>query len=181
MDELPEFECPRCQSTDYSTWQFPHPLILHWVLNPGLVVNELILGQRIPYTTFYCQRCGSNTTSLRFYQCPGCGGFHQELIWTGSNGFGHWLGLICPDCGDEIPCLTNFATWFVLARLSPFNWVLRRMFARRYSAWERQRAWRHRARLEREDHGTEPLVAVLQRLRGHDDMKDPEQDEPDDC
>ena len=140
------FECPVCQSTEFSTWAFPHPLIVHWVLNPGLVVNELILGQRIPKITYFCKVCGSDTTYVRYYHCPDCGRFHEEAIWTGSNGFGHWLGVICPDCGGEIPCVLNVASWVILARLSPINWIMRMSFGRRYVIWEQARA--HRARDE---------------------------------
>jgi hypothetical protein len=141
------FECPRCHSQEFGTWAFPHPLILHWVLNPGLIVNELILGQRIPKITYYCKQCGSDTTYVRYYQCPSCDHFHEEAIWTGANGFGHWLGMICPDCGTEIPCLLNIASWIVLARLSPINWTLRRLVGNRYLQWEQRRAQRSRAEL----------------------------------
>lgn len=147
FDSLPAFECPRCQSTETLIWRFPHPLILHWVLNPGLVVNELLLGQRIPRITYACRQCGNSTTLLRYYQCPECGQFHPEAVWSGKNGFGHWLGLICPDCGGEIPCVINVTSWILLARLSPVNWVLRRLFAVRYAAWEQHRAWREREAL----------------------------------
>lgn len=142
---LPEFEdigfvCPTCQSAVYGTWAFPHPLIVHWVLNPGLAVNEVLLGQRIPKITYYCKACGSETTYIRYYRCPECDRFHEEAIWTGSNGFGHWLGVICPDCGGEIPCVLNVTSWVILARLSPINWLLRALFGRRYLEWEQQRA-----------------------------------------
>ena len=32
----------------YKVWKLPHPMLIHWVLNPGLAFNELILGQRVP-------------------------------------------------------------------------------------------------------------------------------------
>lgn len=144
FDEL-VFECPDCHSNEFSTWAFPHPLIVHWVLNPGLMVNELVLGQRIPKITYFCARCGSETTYIRYFHCPGCNQFHEEAIWTGANGFGHWLGVICPDCGSEIPCLVNIASWIVLARLSPINWVVRKLVGQRYRAWEQQRAQASRA------------------------------------
>lgn len=134
------FECPICRSTKYATWAFPHPLIVHWVLNPGLVVNELLLGQRIPSITYYCAACGGHTTWVRYYRCPDCGRFHEEAIWTGSNGFGHWLGVICPDCGGEIPSVLNITSWLILAKLSPINWLLRSLFSDRYVAWEQGRA-----------------------------------------
>lgn len=134
------FLCPECQSTDFKTWAFPHPLIIHWVLNPGIAVNELLLGQRIPTLTYFCDSCGESTTWARYYRCPDCGAFHQEAIWTGSNGFAHWFGIYCRDCGSEIPCVLNVISWVVLARLSPINWLLRWLFGRRYITWEQSRA-----------------------------------------
>lgn len=142
------FRCPVCGTAQYSTWAFPHPLILHWVLNPGLVVNELLLGQRIPNITYFCKECGGHTTDVRYYLCPECGRFHEETIWTGANGFGHWFGIICPDCGGEIPSLLNIASWIILARLSPINWLLRGLIGRRYTVWERRRARASRRSLE---------------------------------
>jgi hypothetical protein len=154
------FECPRCAGTEYATWAFPHPLILHWVLNPGLVFNELLLGQRIPKVTYFCRACGGATTDVRYFRCPGCGQFHEEAIWMGSNGFGHWFGMICPDCGCEIPCVLNFTSWIILARLSPINWVLRRFIGRRYTVWERLRARSIRRQLQADRESFEQSVAA---------------------
>lgn len=143
-----EFTCPHCRSHDFSTWAFPHPLIVHWVLNPGLMFNELLLGQRIPRITYFCTHCGGETGYLRYLHCCGCNQFHEEAIWTGDNGFGHWLGMICPDCGEEIPCVLNIASWIVLARLSPLNWLLRLLVGERYRRWEQHRASRSRMNLQ---------------------------------
>jgi membrane protein implicated in regulation of membrane protease activity len=64
------------------------------------------------------------------------------------NGFGHWLGLICPDCGAGIPSLLNITSWLVLAVLSPLFWLSWWLFGKRYSTWERRRAARARQRIE---------------------------------
>ncbi len=32
----------------YEIWDWKSPVVLHWIINPGLVINELILGQTIP-------------------------------------------------------------------------------------------------------------------------------------
>lgn len=32
----------------FKIWALPHPIVLHWILNPGLAFNELVLGQRLP-------------------------------------------------------------------------------------------------------------------------------------
>ncbi len=123
-------------------------MIVNWVLNPGLAVNELLLGQRIPKITYFCKSCGNDTTYVRYYQCPECQRFHEEAIWTGNTSFGHWFGMICPDCGGEIPCVLNLVSWGILTRLSPVNWVLRLMFGRKYVTWEQHRAANSRRHLE---------------------------------
>ncbi|WP_244213081.1 hypothetical protein [Idiomarina ramblicola] len=35
----------------YKVWRLPHPMLIHWVVNPGVAFNELALGQRIPKIT----------------------------------------------------------------------------------------------------------------------------------
>lgn len=34
--------------TKYKLWSWKHPMVLHWIINPGLVINELLFGQRVP-------------------------------------------------------------------------------------------------------------------------------------
>ena len=32
----------------YKIYTWKNWMVLHWILNPGLAINELILGQRVP-------------------------------------------------------------------------------------------------------------------------------------
>ena len=32
----------------YKVYTWKNWMMLHWILNPGLAINELILGQRVP-------------------------------------------------------------------------------------------------------------------------------------
>jgi hypothetical protein len=41
----------KIDETKYKIWTWKNPLMLHWIINPGLAINELILGQRIPKIT----------------------------------------------------------------------------------------------------------------------------------
>src|SRR5262245_54558843 len=42
------FLCPTCGETRIWRWDLRHPEMLNWVINPGVAVNELVLGQRLP-------------------------------------------------------------------------------------------------------------------------------------
>lgn len=106
--------------------RLPNPLLLHWILNPGLAVNEVVLGQRIPrlmlrdpaqpYMSF-------DTTG--FVPCPHCGAVHSVQLWD-RNRFGNWFGLVCPDCEGVIPCLWNLTSRVLLVLFFPIVWLVRR-------------------------------------------------------
>jgi hypothetical protein len=116
-EELPP--CPKCNGHDFNTWKLPHPVLLHWVLNPGLVANELVLGQRIPRQFVYCLSCALPRNQRSFFLCPGCNTLHDARIWQGKQGFWNWLGLVCPSCGERIPCLWNVFSLAILAVTTP--------------------------------------------------------------
>lgn len=143
------FVCPRCGSEEYSIWKLPNLLFLHWILNPGLMVNELLLGQRLPSRLYLCKSCPQFTLDNQYVYCPACGEFHEGMIWAKNNAFGHWLGIVCPDCGCRIPSLLNLTSWFVLSKLSPISWLLWWSFGERYQAFEQGRAYRARTELMR--------------------------------
>jgi hypothetical protein len=47
--------CPECGSREnFKRRDFHHPLVIQWLLNPGLCFNEIILGQRLPKVLFVC-------------------------------------------------------------------------------------------------------------------------------
>lgn len=141
------FECPRCGGRDYSVWILPHPLLLHWVLNPGLAFNELVFGQRVPAMTFFCRECPGPLMERQYVYCHGCRVFHPGMIWSRSCGFGNWLGPVCLDCGEPIPSLWNLTSRLVLAVAFPLCWALRR-YEGRYLAWARRRTAASRLRLK---------------------------------
>lgn len=37
-----------CKNSEFKVWTWKNPVMLHWIINPGLAINELILGQRVP-------------------------------------------------------------------------------------------------------------------------------------
>lgn len=143
------FVCPLCHGSDHTVWGVPHPLILHWVINPGLAVNELLLGQRLPKQMFVCQSCHDPLGWRTFVHCPGCGLYSGSMIWSGINGFGHWLGLVCPECGLCLPTLANWVTRAVSAGVVLAYRALGRPFESRLLALQRgylAREWRRTSR-----------------------------------
>ena len=108
--------------------QLPNWMLLHWILNPGLVVNELILGQRIPKLTFVCKSCQLPYAERNLVPCPSCNTLHDSRAWLGRNGFGNWLGLICPSCSARIPCLWNLTSIAVLLVLFPVWYLPYRLY-----------------------------------------------------
>lgn len=118
-----DYTCPRCTSARLKRISLPHPLLLHWVINPGLAFNELVLGQRVPKLSLECQECNLPLIERSLVPCPHCGVVHDARIWSGKNGFGNWLGPVCPSCTRRIPALWGVTSLAVLALTSPI-WYL---------------------------------------------------------
>jgi predicted RNA-binding Zn-ribbon protein involved in translation (DUF1610 family) len=117
------YQCPNCGGSQFTIWKLPHPIIVHWVLNPGLVANELLLGQRMPKITLICRTCPLPLIERSYIPCPHCHTLHDGRRWSGRKAFGNWLGYGCPACGLAIPCLWNVFTLVALAVTSPI-WFL---------------------------------------------------------
>lgn len=105
----------------YKIWNWKSPVILHWIINPGLVINELILGQTIPKVTLI-EREGEKP----FYQrswvpCPHCGTLHSGLKWSAQNktAFKNWFGYYCDHCNGIIPVQRNLTSLLVLTVTYP--------------------------------------------------------------
>jgi hypothetical protein len=122
---LVEFECPKCNGHMCERWSLNGSnlgirlMYWHMILNPGLAFNELVLGQRTPQEMYFCQSCTLPMLDRGYVHCPACSVFHPGRIWSYKNAFGHWLGLVCPTCGAEIPCLWNLTSRLVLAVTAP--------------------------------------------------------------
>jgi hypothetical protein len=135
-----DFLCPACGGNASKRWQLPNPMLLFWMINPGIVFNELVLGQRIPRVTHFCIRCDKPRAWRQYVRCPACHRFHNGMIWSGPNTFGHWFGLFCPHCGGRIPVLLSVFTLLVVAVLSPLWWPLWRLVKPRWIRLEQRRA-----------------------------------------
>ena len=116
-DSFKHRQCNHCGGRRFTTCDRFHPFMIHWVLNPGLAMNELLIGQRVARQIHFCKQCGGWFQQQgQFVECSSCKGFHNAKIWDGCR-FGNWLGLVCPDCGEMIPCLLNLTSAVVLILL----------------------------------------------------------------
>lgn len=98
--------------------------MLHWILNPGLAISELFLGQRIPKITLIDRDRNKTLAERSFIPCPHCNTIHSSLKWTPHNktAFKNWFGLYCDNCGKIIPCLRNVTSLILLTVTFPI-WV----------------------------------------------------------
>ncbi len=124
-----EFECPKCKGHICERWELNGSnlgirlMYWHYLLNPGIAFNELILGQRIPQQTYVCQNCTLPKVDRSYVHCPSCGIFHPSRIWSYKNAFGNWLGYVCPSCGAQIPCSWNLTSLVLLILTAPIWWL----------------------------------------------------------
>jgi hypothetical protein len=107
--------------TQYKKWTWKNALMLHWIINPGLAFNELILGQRMPKIILIEKKSNKTLAEKSFVQCPHCGTVHSGLKWTPQNktAFGNWFGLYCDHCEKIIPCLRNITSFILLGVTFP--------------------------------------------------------------
>ena len=120
--------------TKYRKIDWKHFMMFHWIINPGLMINELIFGQRVP-KVMLMERNRNNAWAERFkIPCPHCNNIHDNRTWnlTNKTMFKNWFGLYCPACGGIIPCLMNIGTFVVLAVTSPIWYWFRKPL---YNKW----------------------------------------------
>ena len=123
----------------FKVYALPHPYILFWVLNPVLAFNELILGQRVPKVTLVDEKSDKPFMERNYAPCPHCETLNDSRLWTKSNAFGHWFGLVCPSCHQIIPCLWNIFSLAILAITFPLWYFPVRFFRHRWIEREKKR------------------------------------------
>jgi hypothetical protein len=99
--------CPKCGGRHYKVWKLTHPIVFHYVLNPGIAINEILLGQCLPKVTLLCQTCQLPLYARSYVPCPHCRAMHDARLWSKQKAFGNWRGFICLSCGKAIPRLWN--------------------------------------------------------------------------
>lgn len=107
--------------TKYTIWTWKSPLMLHWIINPGLAIIELVFGQRVPKVTLIEKKSKKPLGERTFIPCPHCGTMHPSLKWSPQNNtaYRNWFGLYCDHCGQIIPCLTNLTSYIILGLTFP--------------------------------------------------------------
>jgi hypothetical protein len=94
---------------------------LHWMINPGLAINELILGQRTPKVILIDKASDKPLMERTYVPCPHCHTKHDGRLWSGKKGTAgkNWFGYYCPECGHIIPCLWNVFSYLILTITFP--------------------------------------------------------------
>lgn len=108
--------------------------VIHWRVNPGLAINELVLGQRIPEVLLIDKTSDKPMLERGYVPCPHCGTLHSGLTWSQQNHtvFNNWYGYFCPNCEQIIPCVRNWTASLILLLLWPLRF---------WNADERKQRW----------------------------------------
>ncbi len=123
----------------FKIYTLPHPLVLHWVLNPVVMFNELIFGQRLPKVTLIDKKSDKSQLEGSYIPCPHCETLNDSRLWAKGNAFNHWFGFVCPSCHEIIPCLWNIFSLAILAITFPLWYFPARFFRRRWLEKEKER------------------------------------------
>jgi len=110
--------------------------MLHCILNPGIAINELIFGQRIPKVTLIERNSTKPLAEKTIIPCPHCGTMHSGLKWTPQNNtaFRNWFGLYCDNCEKTIPCLTNLTSYILLGITFPIWYWFKEKWKKKWLA-----------------------------------------------
>ena len=106
----------------YKVINWKHWRMIHWVTNPGFVINELIIGQRMPKVLLAEKEPNDSESENKYVPCPHCGDIHDEKIWSQQNAFKNWFGYYCPTCGKTIPCIRNLTSLLLIILTAP-AWI----------------------------------------------------------
>ncbi|MEP5613378.1 MAG: hypothetical protein ABJP45_14085 [Cyclobacteriaceae bacterium] len=111
----------------YEVWNRKNLNIIHFMVNPGLAFNELILGQRLPQIMLIDRLSNKPLMERTIIPCTHCETFHDGRTWSAQNGtaFKNWFGLFCPKCQEIIPCIRNYTSLTILFITYPlwFWWI----------------------------------------------------------
>lgn len=111
----------------YKVYTWKNWMYIHWIINPGLIINEVILGQRVPKIALEDKTSDLPRIERSFIPCPHCKKIHDARIWSAQNGtaFKNWFGLFCPNCEQIIPCIMNIFSSIILIITYPIWGLLK--------------------------------------------------------
>ena len=102
--------------TKYKIWNWKSPVILHWIINPGVVFSDLVIGQTMP-KVILIERFGDKPFYKRsFIPCPHCGELHPDVKYSAQNktALKNWYGFYCDKCSEIIPVHRNITSLLIL-------------------------------------------------------------------
>nr|MBS0038472.1 hypothetical protein [Saprospiraceae bacterium] len=78
----------------YKVFNSSNWMVIHWLVNPGMAFNELVLGQRVPKIMLEDKSADEPRFERTYVPCPHCKSVHKSKIWSpqSSVGFGNWYG-----------------------------------------------------------------------------------------
>lgn len=125
----------------YKAYNSKHWMILHWKINPGMFINELILGQRLPKLSLVDKTSSKPLVERSYVPCPHCNTLHNSKTWSTQNNtaFKNWFGLYCPNCGEIIPCIFNYISLLILALTYPIWFSFKNKWKNKWSSKQPQR------------------------------------------
>ena len=106
--------------TKYKIWTWKSPIILHWIINPGVIPADL-MGLRQPKVMLIERNSSRSFVERTLIPCPHCQTLHSGLKWSKQNktAYKNWFGLYCDNCGKIIPCLLNLISYILLGVTFP--------------------------------------------------------------
>jgi len=107
----------------YDVWNWKHWAFFHFILNPGIAFNELVLGQRSPKVMLIDKKSDKPLMERNYVPCPHCNTVHDARTWSSLNktAFGNWYGFYCNHCGEIIPCVRNMFSYIILIITYPIR------------------------------------------------------------
>ncbi|WP_141733461.1 hypothetical protein [Oligoflexus tunisiensis] len=100
-------QCPTCGAEhSRKVMTATDPMVLHYILNPGVAFAELLFGIRIPAEASRCLACGTV-----FHSCHSCSRSFDSLDLAGRR---FHRGIRCPHCSGVIPARLNLLTRAIL-------------------------------------------------------------------
>ncbi len=105
----------------YEVWNWRKLSFFHYIINPGVAVGELIMGQRTPKVILIDKHSPKAFVQRSYVPCPSCETMHNASVWSIQNKTANknWYGLYCPSCGETIPCLRNGFSWILIMLTYP--------------------------------------------------------------
>lgn len=123
----------------YKVYTWKNWMYLHYIINPGLAFNELVLGQRIAKIGLVEKNTDKPFVERNYVPCPNCNTLHNSSVWSGSRAFYNWFGLYCPNCKEIIPCIRNATSFILLAISSPLWYPFKNSWKKRWYKKQEER------------------------------------------